>query len=307
MKFAKLSVSLFLLIAFDGCSPREEKIDGSIFIVTQGGENFKLGLVTVSIFDQQQVEPYLTKATTGLEKSLKELKEQQKTLQEKQDKAASIRDDLEQQDEKAKDLADKTLQKMGGDETKRPEFSASDEVILDSDKSMLDSTVDDTTKSDYRKDMEGWERRKYEIAEMQTNWDLLKPTYLRQADEESQIFHRWQKASFEFGGYFQSLLLITDAVTNWPTLQPQIYFNNLPNPFAVAKTDADGKFSFQLPTKGEFVLVAQAQRQVADNVEKYFWLVRVHSDGKPEMQVLLSNDNLITANSPEVAVRFPTP
>jgi hypothetical protein len=68
MKFAKLSIGLFLLIAFAGCSPQEEKINGSIFIVTKGGENFKLGLVTVSIFDRQQIEPYLTKTTTDLEK-----------------------------------------------------------------------------------------------------------------------------------------------------------------------------------------------------------------------------------------------
>jgi hypothetical protein len=82
---------------------------------------------------------------------------------------------------------------------------------------------------------------------------------------------------------------------------------SLSTPLATSKTDADGKFSFQMPTKGEFVLVAQAQRQVADNVEKYFWLIRVHSDGSPTMQVMLSNDNLITANSSDSAVRFPVP
>ena len=54
MKSTRLLIGLFLLVGFAGCSPREEKIDGSIFIVTQGGENFKLGLVTVSIFDRQQ-------------------------------------------------------------------------------------------------------------------------------------------------------------------------------------------------------------------------------------------------------------
>jgi hypothetical protein len=56
-----------------------------------------------------------------------------------------------------------------------------------------------------------------------------------------------------------------------------------------------------------FVLLAQAQRQVSDETEKYYWLVRVHPDGKSEMQIMLSNDNLITVNSSESAVRFPMP
>ena len=99
----------------------------------------------------------------------------------------------------------------------------------------------------------------------------------------------------------------TGQLQNWPTVQPQTYFTSLSTPLAISKTDADGKFSFQMPTKGESILVAQAQRQVTDHVEKYFWLIRVHSDGNPTMQVMLSNDNLITANSADSAVRFPTP
>jgi hypothetical protein len=40
---------------------------------------------------------------------------------------------------------------------------------------------------------------------------------------------------------------------------------------------------------------------------KYYWLVRVHPDGKSEMQIMLSNDNLVSVNSSESPVRFPMP
>ena len=74
MKHTNILAVLFLCFAFAGCSPREEKIDGSIFIVTKGGENVKLGLVAVFLFDEQQIAPYMAKTTAGLETNLAELK-----------------------------------------------------------------------------------------------------------------------------------------------------------------------------------------------------------------------------------------
>jgi hypothetical protein len=62
-----------------------------------------------------------------------------------------------------------------------------------------------------------------------------------------------------------------------------------------------------IPQKAQFILLAQAQRQVSDETERYYWLVRVHPDGKSEMQIMLSNDNLISVNSSESPVRFPMP
>ena len=44
----------------------EEKIDGSVFIVTEGAENIKLGLVTVALFDEKQITPAILKAATAL-------------------------------------------------------------------------------------------------------------------------------------------------------------------------------------------------------------------------------------------------
>lgn len=294
-----------LVTGLVGCS-REEKIDGSIFIVTKGSENFKLGLVSVSVFDQQQIEPYLAKTTADLEKTLKELKQQRERVSGEKNKTISASYALEQQFENANDLANKTFLKIGSDLTKRPEFTASDQKSLEEAIENYDSAAAEM-KFFYKPKVEKLKRYKQEVAEMQTNWDSLKPTYLKQADEKDRLYQEWQKAKGESDNYAQSLAAVTERLDNWPAEQPRVYFNSPPTPLAVAKTDADGKFSLQLYKKGEFVLAAQAQRQVSGNTEKYFWLVRVRPDRKSVMQVMLSNDNLITANSPESAVRFPTP
>jgi hypothetical protein len=184
------------------------------------------------------------------------------------------------------------------------------------DKTEIQNKINMVTKQQWNLSAEKneLESKKQSVLEGQPLWDKWRSVYLKQVDEENRLQSEWQKSKDEadsLAGWLEENQRKADIdsgqLQNWPLVESQTYFAGLPTPLAVAKTDADGKFSFQLPTKDEFVLVAQAQRQVPDNVEKYFWLIRVHSDGKPEMQVMLSNDNLITANSPDVAVRFPAP
>src|SRR5438874_6038992 len=74
------------------------------------------------------------------------------------------------------------------------------------------------------------------------------------------------------------------------------FFVDLPQPVATAKTDADGRFELTIPDKGEYVLVASAERTVFNDVERYFWVVRLNSE---ESKVTLSNDNLTSSGSPE--------
>ncbi len=75
-----------------------------------------------------------------------------------------------------------------------------------------------------------------------------------------------------------------------------IFQSNLPSPSDVAKSDADGKFSFNVLQNGKYILAARGQRKIGDKTECYFWLVKVGLEGKPSKQIFLSNDNLITAN-----------
>lgn len=57
-----------------------------------------------------------------------------------------------------------------------------------------------------------------------------------------------------------------------------------------AKTDADGRFQMEIPATGAFVVVATARRELINNTEEYYWIVRVPAtDGQ---RLFLSNDNL---------------
>jgi hypothetical protein len=79
MTFHKFSFALLAVaVLFSGCSKQqgepvkiqaEERIDGSVFIVTEGAESIKLGLVTVVLFDAEQIKPPLLRNATLLVKT----------------------------------------------------------------------------------------------------------------------------------------------------------------------------------------------------------------------------------------------
>ena len=77
-------------------------------------------------------------------------------------------------------------------------------------------------------------------------------------------------------------------------------FNNLRKTTISAKTDADGKCSFELSKNKKWVIFATAERSVGDKKELYYWINKVKSDGEAhQVDLLLSNDNILTnASSP---------
>jgi hypothetical protein len=72
-----------------------------------------------------------------------------------------------------------------------------------------------------------------------------------------------------------------------------IYFKKLAeyHPIATTKTDADGKFSIEVPGSGDLAIVAVAQRETPNSLENYFWIVPAAD------HVDLSNDSLTSATA----------
>jgi hypothetical protein len=70
------------------------------------------------------------------------------------------------------------------------------------------------------------------------------------------------------------------------------YYKALPAPITTSETDADGRFTLDIPSSGTFVLAAFASRTVGLDTERYSWLVPLEDEG-PEHQVLLSNNNVL--------------
>jgi len=79
----------------------------------------------------------------------------------------------------------------------------------------------------------------------------------------------------------------------------EYYSQTLPTPLADAQTDADGKFSMQIPKTGSWVLEAEGERSVGDTKEGYVWLARASSDAIAKSQIFLTNENLSTSSSPD--------
>lgn len=81
------------------------------------------------------------------------------------------------------------------------------------------------------------------------------------------------------------------------------YFDDLPSSVAVAKTDADGKFTLKMPRVGTFAVTASASRLVGEKTETYNWMVWTSLDGQPSKRLMLSNDNMVGAGSADSAVK----
>jgi hypothetical protein len=77
------------------------------------------------------------------------------------------------------------------------------------------------------------------------------------------------------------------------------YFHDLPQPITATQTNSDGRFQIELPTKGDFVVAAQAHRTVGNWVERYYWLLKISLDGSQSKTIMLSNNNLSSERSPD--------
>ncbi len=90
------------------------------------------------------------------------------------------------------------------------------------------------------------------------------------------------------------------------------YFQEMPNPLQTTRTDADGKFAFQVPS-GRYVLVATSSRFVGVDTKLgaialmlpttlyYNWMVKVNLSANTK--VILANDNLTSSGSPDSLIQ----
>jgi hypothetical protein len=73
----------------------------------------------------------------------------------------------------------------------------------------------------------------------------------------------------------------------------QFFFSQLTSPIQAADTDAEGKFTMQVPRTGTWVIAARGQRLVGkEKIESYYWLQPVSLQGQDQGVQNLSNTNL---------------
>jgi hypothetical protein len=70
------------------------------------------------------------------------------------------------------------------------------------------------------------------------------------------------------------------------------FFSCLGSAIQGAETDAEGKFTIEVPSTGTYVIAAQAERSLGKDTESYYWLHAVALEGKRYRAQNLSNTNL---------------
>jgi len=83
----------------------------------------------------------------------------------------------------------------------------------------------------------------------------------------------------------------------------EYFFQDIPSPISSSQTDADGKFALLMPRDGRYGIVALASRELGEKKETYCWFVWVSLDGYLSKRVVLNNDNIVGAGSPDSALR----
>jgi hypothetical protein len=72
----------------------------------------------------------------------------------------------------------------------------------------------------------------------------------------------------------------------------EFYFSSLPSPSDVDKTDSSGEYELNVKSGMSYYVVAQAERSVGDDTERYYWAVETPVEGGEMKELNLNNDNL---------------
>jgi len=80
------------------------------------------------------------------------------------------------------------------------------------------------------------------------------------------------------------------------------FFQDLPSAISSAKTRADGKFTLAIPRGGRYGIVARAARELGEEKRIYSWIVWVSLDGRSSKRLVLNDDNIVGAGSPDSAL-----
>ena len=81
------------------------------------------------------------------------------------------------------------------------------------------------------------------------------------------------------------------------------FLGELPSAISSATTNADGTFMLPIPRDGRYGIVARASRELGEEKQTYLWFVWVSLDGALGKRLVLNNDNIVGAGSPDSALQ----
>jgi len=264
-----LSLSLLLsvlLLAATSCQ-RHAVLNGEVFLVTQGGPSIKLGLVQVTVIREDTLQAFARRMPAQIARDTLFLHAAiEATIDSLNIKVTPIRNELL--------AAEQAYNSACAEET-----SAMNRILAS-------PNYDGDPSSPLRI---SWKRATASVAIAKRRRDEARKRAESNpgGDVADVSAARLEEIMAAFGG-------VPGSAAYW--------YRHLPAGFATTKTDADGRFGIQLPSRDRVALAAKAQRQTPGGPEDYYWVVWARPGDRAEDRVFLSNDNLMTVSSPATAI-----
>jgi hypothetical protein len=257
---------------------RETEVRGSVFIVTRGADNQKLGLVVVSAIPAEQIKRFVEEKKARVRAQLERLSKTNEA------RGAEVAAAQRAYDEAKKAVDDLTAQKEVVS-SRQSELNSSSQPYLDdlADEDMGDSPAFAAEVAKQRKVRQQIQALAQQAAKLSSQADAART---RLASAERQLTAAKAEAAAET---LKVLELVNEAAL----------FEGIPEGAAKAVTDADGKFALKLSGPGKYALAARAERRVYDKTERYFWIVWVDAGGEGPDQVMLTNQNMLGQEADE--------
>ena len=280
-----LKVILILLAFaafFTGCSKQSE-LQGSVFIVTNGAQNIKLGLVKVTAIPESEIKQFVEKKKSAINGETGKLK--------------SDVDLLKPEIEKYQKEYDEAKRNYDAIAAQRDNLKSREQSLNLSFNPY--SLYESPYLAEYESAETKAERNKHK--QIQKQLDAIRKQIAGFEPKVSQAGKIMTDAKSRLDNSKSNLSKISEKLLS--LLNPPVLLDGLPEGKIKAVTDADGKFFLKLPA-GRYALVASAERRVASETEQYYWLVWVDVDGKEPRQIMLSNQNMLGENSEDSVFKF---
>lgn len=318
MSRAKLPLlSLFALLLILGACQSEGKIEGEVFIVTEGRENIEMGLVEVKAVKSSSMDEYLEERHKRSQKEVQMLAQKaaaqldslslaQERFRERKAEyeAAQARyDEVSQEYRRSLRSYNPSPQAEQGD---RLALNLGDRIILRKEPSRS------STRTGYMSEGELGTVLKVKEAEINTfykvkaddgevGWTPFVSRFIEPDEELISLRNRTREKVERSRRLYRKTRTVRSDIANRvedtfgriPTYRGQrYYFEDMPLAVKSDETGSDGNYELTVEGGVPYYIVAQASRSVGDEEEQYYWMVKTSVSAGETKEVNLTNDNL---------------
>lgn len=264
-----------------GCIGQHSTVSGQVFIVTQGRENVKLGLVLVSLIDAAEVHQHI----------------ETRLARHRADSLAYVEAvDAEVRESRlAIEAAVRKRTELGAVKGRRLSELGAEVEVVQQELATARISFRDADHAYAAAASRGIASANFKVGEEPAPVEHAIRERLRSAVEkaEGKLRELESRRQALVSGRSGPAVPAMPVVNAFPALTGEYLFVGLPAGISAAKTDADGRFELTLPKRGDCFLAASAERTTLMGKEAYYWLVELPASARDGSPVLLSNDNLL--------------